>query len=720
MEYTQYIFRFIFRIRWWLLVLPLVVTLATIKITKHLDRTYDTSTTIYSGSASGYSIESSMIDNYNYGQRNATFDNISNIIISENTLKKVSIRLYAENMIHGDSYRDNNYIRSATYRELLRITPREVQKLIDKKDEEKTIVELLAYERPDPKNFVYGLFYWSHPHYSKQALLNNLKVNRIGDSDMIEIKYSSDDPGIAYNTLRILNDEFIAQYQELRYGETNKVIRFFEDELKKIAAQLKASEDSLTIYNTDKRIINYDEQTKEIAGLDNNFEVKYEDLLLEYTSAKAVIAQLEKRMDNHVKSLRNNTEFIRKLQNISDLTSKITNLEVSQGDSPSVNAIQSLNIYKKQLKDAESNFSLFSETYSSQKYTKEGISTDQVVIQWLDQLISMEKADAQLKVLDSRKNKLNQKYLFFSPIGSEIKRKERNINFTEQNYLAILNSLNAAKLSQKNIQMTSASLKVMNPPAFPIDPLPSKRKAIVMSSFFFTILFILGYFLLLELLDRTLRDKLRTERLTSGNVLGAFPGQGMLQFRKHSKICNLIATKFLSSSVLQYFSPGRRRIVNLLSTERGDGKTFIGTQLEEYWTSIGLKVQRITWHTDFDKDSRAFLFAKNITDIHTEADNADIIIVEYPPLKESSIPRELLNEGCINLLVTRANRAWKTTDQLLYTKLLKQTNDNFPVLFFLNKAQRDVVESFTGMLPPYSKYRKIINRISQFGLTAVE
>lgn len=44
---------------------------------------------------------------------------------------------------------------------------------------------------------------------------------------MIEIAYSSNDPGIAYNTLDILNEEFVKQYHELRYGETDNVIKFF-------------------------------------------------------------------------------------------------------------------------------------------------------------------------------------------------------------------------------------------------------------------------------------------------------------------------------------------------------------------------------------------------------------------------------------------------------------------------------------------------------------
>ena len=38
-------------------------------------------------------------------------------------------------------------------------------------------------------------------------LSQHIKVARLGNSDMIEIAYSANDPGIAYNTLEILNEE---------------------------------------------------------------------------------------------------------------------------------------------------------------------------------------------------------------------------------------------------------------------------------------------------------------------------------------------------------------------------------------------------------------------------------------------------------------------------------------------------------------------------------
>ncbi|MFQ8804844.1 MAG: hypothetical protein ACLR8Y_06685 [Alistipes indistinctus] len=103
-------------------------------------------------------------------------------------------------------------------------------------------------------------------------------------------------------------------------------------------------------------------------------------------------------------------------------------------------------------------------------------------------------------------------------------------------------------------------------------------------------IFILGYFILLELLDRTLRDRVRTERITGGRVLGAFPAPGKFRFRSYTKACGQVASQYLGNAALNYFKPDRPNVINLLSTDTGTGKSFLGEQLKGYFEEIGLNV----------------------------------------------------------------------------------------------------------------------------------
>lgn len=727
-----YLFRFLYRIRFWLIFCPLAVALIVIVKTRSLSRQYEVKTTVYTGIVSGYDIESSEGTKQDWNIINNAMDNLVNIITSQTTLKRVSMRLYAQHLMHGDPKHDNNYLTARTYRILLSRTPKDVLALVDKTSEEKTLDNLYRYEQASSDNHVYGLFNWTHRHYSYEAL-SKIKVKRMGSSDMLEVSYSADDPGVAYNTLVLLNEEFVKLYQELRFGETNNVIQYFEAELARTGKLLRTAEDSLTDYNVANRVINYDEQTKHIAALSRDFELRYEDILLSEQSSAKLIGTLEERIGEHVKNLKNNSLFIQKLNQIADLTTRIATVESFQsdtlqargsvlGDARRGTESGAAGRLKQQRDQAQKELSELTVKLGNQYYTKEGLSTETLVPQWLDVLIRHQKATAELKVMEERKRQLDQQYVFFSPIGSTIKRKEREIGFTEQSYLSILHSLNAARLRQKSLQMTSATLKIINPPTFPIAAVPTKRKLMVAAAFFGTFLFVLGYFILLELLDRTLRDKLRTERLTSGKVLGAFPAPGRLRMRSYNKAIREICAQYMGNAVVNYFGRPGPNVVNLLSTEPGTGKSFLGAQLKEYLEKLDLKVRYVSYHLDFCPQRKNYLLAARIEefiprwdDAPDEAMSEDVILVEHPSLSECPVPKAVIRGAAVNLLVARADRAWKETDQLLFDKLRTQAG-GAPLTIYLNMARREATEYFTGMLPPYSRLKRFFYRLYQFGI----
>jgi hypothetical protein len=76
---------------------------------------------------------------------------------------------------------------------------------------------------------------------------------QLSHSDIINIGYSANDAGIAYNTLDILNEVFARQYQQIRFGETSNVIKFFEKEVARLYRVLSNAEDDLIRYNVSKK-----------------------------------------------------------------------------------------------------------------------------------------------------------------------------------------------------------------------------------------------------------------------------------------------------------------------------------------------------------------------------------------------------------------------------------------------------------------------------------
>lgn len=711
MELFKYIVKFIYRIRWWMVIFPCIAGIIAWFLTRNLEKTYDVKTTIFTGIISGYNVDAT--DTRNAGVH---LSNLMNIITTERTLKIVSLKLLARCLVYGDAERNTSYISAVHYQQLTAGIPRELQALIDKQNEEKTYNNLVAFERPSINNFIYQLLNYTHPYFSVPLLSQNIKVARLGTSDMIEIAYSANDPGIAYNTLEILNEEFVKQYHDLRYGETDNVIKFFREELSRLGKMLTAAEDSLIDYNIEHRIINYGEQTKQVAGMDATYQMMDNDLLINYSTSKALIDFYEYKLGDVAKLIRTNNEFMNKLQQMSKLNTQISTMEIT----PDEKNQKKLEEHKGALNNTEQSINELALKLSAEAASTNNVSYETLIDQWLEQIVLAEKTKAQMEARDIMREKLNQDFLYFSPIGATLGRKERHIGFVESNYMSTMGALNAAILRQKNLEMTSASLKIMNPPLFPLTSSPTNARMIILSAMLGILLFIIGYFLIIEILDRTLRDKIRAERITGGTVIGAYPKESKLRYRRYNKAIDEMAIKQLSTHLLPYLNTNRQRVINLLSSEEKDGKTHIAFLLEQYWTSIGLNVRRITYDEDFLSEDSQYVQANSYKELCPDLEADEIVIIEYPVLKNNPLPPALLNEASLNLMIVRANRTWKTTDQAMYERLLKVKQNEVPILFYLTQADRNAVEDFTGQLPPYTSFKNLEYRLFQLGLTAVE
>lgn len=716
MDYILYIFRALYRKIWWVILGTALITGLVIYKTKGMKGSYSVESTLYTGVVSGYSIEENNAG-VNWAIAQNAIDNLIHIIESESTLKRVSMRLFARVLVKGSPDRDQNEITAASYNYTYNHMKnskhgKELVALIDRSSEDKTMENFIKYEKPDADNYIYGLFYYQHPYYSYGAL-KRILVIRLGNSDLLRIRYSSGDPGITYNTLEILMKEFVREYRILRYGETDKVIEYFRSELNRIGNELAKHEDDLTKYNVDNRIINYYDETKEIAAINKEFELREQDVLFAYNSSKAMLEELEQQMDENTRQAITNLNLMDKLKEASDLTGKITEMEtVSNADTGSD---QRLEDYRGDLAKARKELSDISNQYISGKYSKSGIAKNSIVEQWLDQTLLFEKAKAELSIIQKSRSDLSGKYEFFAPVGTTIKRKERVINFSERSYLTTLQSYNEALMRKKNLEMTSAALKVLNPPAYPLAPEASNRKKLVIMACVATFLLLLAFFVLVEFIDRTLRDSIRTRKLTGCQILGDFPDNK--QSNPYNKVYEKSVTRALSNSILRFFTNRKQDepyVLNLLSVSPGNGKTYIGEHLEEYWKSIGINVRRLSSGVDFNADSSQYLLATDIKDLYTP-NHEDILIVEHPELKKVNIPTPLLRSAHVNLMVVSATYGWKSIDRILLQKLEVQLNSK-PYLC-LNHAPRYDIEAFTGMLPPYTIYRKLIYRLSQFALT---
>lgn len=721
MDLFRYFVRFLYKIRWYLVILPMIALIVAWFMTRHMERIYDTNTTIYTGMITGYNLEGTGSVGGN-SQTNIT--NLMLIITTDNTIHEVALRLFGRCMMYGNPNKDNNYISAEHFRQLNATVPPEVKALINHNSESQTYANLKAYEKPSQDNYLFGILNY-HPYFGINNITSRLKVLQLNNSDIIDIGYSANDAGIAYNTLDILNEVFARQYQQIRYGESSNVIRFFEKEVARLYKILTNAEDDLIRYNISKRIINYGEQTKQLTILEAQQQNFRNDQLMNYTTSKALMDYLERQLGNRAQVIRSNKEFTNQVRDISRIQSRISNLRLmsSEGGAQNIESQEELAKAQRDLQAATGRVTQLTKDIEAATYSTEtGIRANDMLGRWLEQILLLEKTKAEMTATDIMKRELDKQYFFYAPIGATLDRKSRHIGFIEGNYMEMLKALNAARLRQRNLQMSTATLRVLNPPMFPLNAQPTNRLMILLGAFLLTFMLTTLWFLIIEMLDRTLRDRMRSERITKVPVIGCFPKESNLRYRRFNKTISDMAMKQLSKALLPHFKEGQQNVLNLISTDSGNGKSYLAQELENYWISIGLQVRRLTYDEDFLAEDSKFILAKDIKDLCPDILPDEIAIIEYPNLDDNSISPALLNIGTVNLMVTRANRTWKDIDQKALKEVQAMLDEEHKntLFMYLTEASRYAVEEFVGQLPPYTKFNNFVYRMSQLGLTAIE
>lgn len=719
MDIFRYLVRFLYKIRWYLAILPLIALVVAWFLTRNMEKTYDANTTIYTGMITGYNIEGSATA---FGNPQTNMANLMLIIQTDNTIHEVALRLFARCMMYGNPNKDNNYISAEHFRQLNASVPADVKALINHNNENETYRNLKAYEKPSQENYLYGLLTY-HPYFSINSITSRLKVIQLNHSDIIDISYSANDPGICYNTLDILNEVFANKYQELRYGETSNVIKFFEKEVARLYKVLTHAENDLIKYNVKHRIINYGEQTKQLTILEAGQQTKDNELRMNIATTEALIAYLKQQLGDRAKIIESNQEFTTLVRDITRLQSRIANLKLMSSENGGNNNEAQIELAKaeRQLNATTQKVKELTQTIEAANFnTETGVNAKELIGRWLDQVILLEKTKAELSAQDIMRASIDRQFIFYSPIGATLDRKERHIGFIEANYIEMLKALNAARLRLRNLQMSTAVLRILNPPTFPMGAQSTNRLIILLGAFALTFILTALYFFIIEMLDRTLRDRMRSERITKIPVLGCFPKESTLRYRRFNKTINDMALRQLSKSLLPHFKEGQQNVLNLLSTDAANGKSYLAQELENYWLSIGLQVRRFTYDEDFLAEDSRYLLAKDIKDICPDLMPDEIAIIEYPNLDENSIPSSLLNMGTVNLMVTRANRTWKDVDQKALKELESRLENKDTLYMYLTETSRYAVEEFVGQLPPYTKFNNFVYRMSQLGLTATE
>ena len=684
-----------------LFVIPVVMGVLVTILTQDSPQTYTTKAKVYTGIASGYSIESQQNASFNYFAINNAFDNLIDLIKSRSTIEETALRLYALHLTQDEARLP--IMTMASFDEMKSITPPEISGLVDKTSVDHTFQNLQEYMNKDHTNFLYKMINAGKTHYSLETI-SALKVRRVANSDMIEISFDSDDPAVCYQTIKILMKTFIRDNATMKENQTDAVVNYFESQLETSHRKLQVAEKKLLNFNEKNRIINYYEQTKHVASEKEKFELERQTVMLNYAASKSVINNLEKNLGTKNIIQLQNENIIKIRSRLTELNKEIAldGLMLIPADSTKSSPHDDLDLLKEEADQLKEQLRATVDTLHFYQTTKEGLQVEEVITQWLSNVIAFEEANAKLIALDQRRNELDETIKHFAPLGANLKKIEREIDVDEREYLSLLHSLGLAKLKQQNIELSS-NIKVVDPPLLPIEPLPSKRKFLIIAAVMVGFIMTFGMIILLRFFDTTLQHTSNSERLTRLKCIGNYPAMGKKK-KADPYFDELIqgSNSSIVNQILERCKDGKHKepfTLAFISNYLNEGKTTLLESVKSKLQASGLTVETANMN-DNPPESK---LKKGV----------NMRLIEFPSLINKVLPPGIGDGFDLLIYVIRANRGWSKADENMVETVKKVAHQD-PV-FILNSVKLDNMGDFTGQIPKKrSRLRKFIKRITMF------
>ena len=613
---------------------------------------------------------------------------------------------------------------------------------VKKSDFDKTVANLKRYYASSDTNFIYGLLhYGSNNHYSINAI-SKIQIFRISQSDLVKLTFTSDDPGICQQTVKIISKVFMQDYKSLRITETDNVVEYFKREVDSADRKLSEAEDRLLRFNKRNNIINYYEQSKAIALQKEALDKYYQDQQIKMSGASATLQQLETKMTAKDSIYLKSDEIGQFKKQLADISEKIIVNKLAQNYNSRV--ASRLKILEQKQKNLRSKIKFYVDQLYLYGHSTQGVSIKNLLNAWLNNTITYTEAKASLRVLTQRKLDFIRTYQKMAPLGAMLTRIEREIKVAEQTYLELLRSLNLAKMKQQNLEM-STNIKIVDPPYFPISPKPSKAKYLVVAAGFGGFILILFIIFMMEYFDTSLSTPSKVEERTKMKLIGAYPYLSSKHIaRELSKISNRLVDMTIQNIKFRISKsmppPAKPYVIMLFSTENEAGKTLIAHKIINRMRSMGDKVIFFNYKNeneavedeDFNQTyyysiKNNFIDIENLQELidtrylRTNNSPYDYIFLEIPSIIYHTYPIKLLSEIDLAVFVMKSNRSYTTADETAINNFKEAAAGKEPVII-LNEVEMHNLGDLLTEIPKYkrtwwNKLKKIIKAPTHYKIS---
>ncbi len=457
----------------------------------------------------------------------------------------------------------------------------------------------------DPEYLLVSKFFSAYG-YAYNDVKDNLSIDRMPNTDYIEVYMAADKPGLAALAANAFCEEFIRYNQSRKSERSNESVDFLKQLSDAKRGELDKKLEIQKMFKANNNVFN----------IEGESGMKMGQLSVLETQAASIRSNIH-RLELTIRSLRDD---IRKLnapvtsnsnQRILELRTQINNLNERYitGGSTNRSQLDSLNFLREELRIAQDN------SYRQGASVTPGYTASDLQIKLREAEIELDVQKTDLGMTQSKMRAINYSFSGYANKEAQLSAIQKEVDLANQEYTMALEKYNEAK----NRQLTSNDLRQVLVAAPPVNPEPSTRFIIVglaaFTSLFLSLLAVVG----LELMDGAIRTPEKFKRMVNLPIAGILNRIDSRNFNirtyfnqqngnDETEMFKSLLRKFrheiesLNGKVILFTSPNKR-----------DGKTFVMFSLSYVLSLLDKRVLIVD--TNFKNNSLSQILGRGQSDL---------------------------------------------------------------------------------------------------------
>lgn len=585
----------LWRKSWIILTVPLIAGFAAYLFTMDMKDTFVSSTQIATGFTASDQVQITE-EKFNMRDADVKFSNLMNSMKSGLSLNLMSYRL----LLHDLNTKEVPFHRPDP--QAFKTTEKETA--LVKSFVQRKLDNLSPLAASDPEFTLIRKFLEGY-RYSYNDVKQQLLIERIPNTDFIQVEFSSDKPTLSAYAVNSFCEEFMRYHQGLKTERSGESVDFLKQLVDNKKAELDAKIETQKQFTSSSGVYNEGESSVRFGQL--------AELESQRDMIKTNIHRLQltmQRINDDIKRIgapvvTNNN------QRILDLRNQINrmNERYITGGSKNQKLLDSLNILREELRVQQDNSSRQGASLPA------GYTVADLQIKLKDAEIEYEVERSNLSLIDSKIRNLQYSVSGSASKEARLAAIQKEVDLATQEYMSAVERYNTAK----NKMMGSNTLRQVLTAVPPVSPESSKRWLIVGLAAFTSMGLCIFVILALELLDASIRTPARFKRMVGLPLAGIVNRIDSRNFniRTYFNQQNGSEETEMFKSLLRKFRHEieslNGKVILFTSPKKRDGKTFIMFALSYVLSLLDKRVLIID--TNFKNNSLSQLLGRSQGDL---------------------------------------------------------------------------------------------------------